>query len=141
MNLACLQPDSGVATSQDAGFSLLEVMVASAIMGLVLVVLMQVLTGVLRAQLAARNHTQAVLVAEKVLERHCAAEQLTGTYQGQEGRFAYQVRINPQFKVVVPSTGKGIVCTLVQVTVSWQEQGKTKSMDLQTARTVEKKKL
>jgi hypothetical protein len=109
-------------------------------MGLVLVVLLQVLTGVLRAQQAARNHTQAVLVVEKVLEQHCAAEKLGGSYQGQEGRFVYQVSINPLYRVAAPGYERQITCTLLQVTVSWQEFGRTKSLALQTARTVEQKK-
>ena len=48
------------------GFSLLEVLVATALMGLVLVVLLQVLTSALRAQEASWSHTQALLTAEKM---------------------------------------------------------------------------
>ena len=44
---------------------------ATAIMGLVLVVLLQVLTSALRAQEASWGHTQAVLVAEKILQENC----------------------------------------------------------------------
>ena len=65
------------------GFSLLEVLVATTIMGLVLVVLLQVLTSALRAQEASWSHTQAVLVAEKVLQENCEINTLAeGTYQG-----------------------------------------------------------
>ena len=53
------------------GFSLLEVLVATTIMGLVLVVILQVLTSALRAQEASWGHTQAVLVAEKILQENC----------------------------------------------------------------------
>ncbi len=56
---------------------------ATTIMGLVLVVLLQVLTSALRAQEASWGHTQAVLVAEKVLQENCEINTLAaGTYQG-----------------------------------------------------------
>jgi hypothetical protein len=35
---------------------------------------------------------------------------------------------------------KRVRCFLIQVTVSWRERGKTKSLDLQTIRTVAQKK-
>ena len=58
------------------GFSLLEVLVATAIMGMVLVVLLQVLTSALRAQKASWGHTQAVLVAEKILQENLELEKM-----------------------------------------------------------------
>ena len=79
------------------GFSLLEVLVATAIMGLVLVVLLQVLTSALRAQEASWGHTQAVLMAEKILQENCQINSLkAGTYQGRDGRYDYVVRVIPQ---------------------------------------------
>ena len=78
------------------GFSLLEVLVATTLMGLVLVVLLQVLTSALRAQEASWGHTQAVLVGEKVLQENCEINSLKeGTYQGRDGRYDYVVRVTP----------------------------------------------
>ena len=85
------------------GFSLLEVLVATAIMGLVLVVLLQVLTSALRAQEASWGHTQAVLMAEKILQENCQINSLkAGTYQGRDGRYDYVVRVTPQDDVRRP---------------------------------------
>jgi type II secretory pathway pseudopilin PulG len=118
-----------------AGFSLLEVLVATTLMGLMLVVILQVLTSALRAQEASRSNTQAVLAAEKVLEEFSEKDLARGTFQGREGRFDYQVRLEPQFQVPFPSRNKRLVCSLLQVMVSWEEQGKVKSLELQTLRT------
>ena len=68
------------------GFSLLEVLVASALMGLVLVVLLQVLTSAIRAQEACWGNTQALLVAEKVLQENCQINTLTGGHLPGTGR-------------------------------------------------------
>jgi prepilin-type N-terminal cleavage/methylation domain-containing protein len=118
------------------GFSLLEVLVATAIMGLVLVVLLQVLTSALRAQSASWNHTRALLTAEKVLQENCEINSLSaGIYQGQDGRFDYLVRITPQYELGSDLANKRILCSLIQVTVTWQERGRRKSLELQTVRT------
>jgi prepilin-type N-terminal cleavage/methylation domain-containing protein len=117
------------------GFSLLEVLVATAIMGLVLVVLLQVMTAALRAQEASWGNTQAVLVAEKILQENCEINTLAaGAYQGQDGRYAYQVRVTPQYELSDPITGKQIICSVLQVTLTWKEWGRSKTLAIQTAR-------
>lgn len=124
------------------GFSLLEVLVATTLMGLVLVVLLQVLTAAFRAQEASRGRTQALLVAEKVLQEHCARENLAPTtYHGREGRYDYQVQITPQYEIVrhTAFAGRKIACALIQVKVSWPERGRVKSLSLQTMRTAAQK--
>jgi hypothetical protein len=124
------------------GFGLLEVMVATAIMGLVLVVLLQVLTSALRAQKASWGNTQAVLVAEKVLQENCEITPLTkGTYQGRNGRYDYEVRVTPQYELANPFADKRVLCSLIQVTLTWREWGRRKSLELQTIRTVAQKVL
>src|SRR4030042_4920110 len=117
------------------GFSLLEVLVATAIMGMVLVVLLQVLTSALRAQKASWGHTQAVLMAEKILQENCEINSLKGgTYQGQDGRYDYLVRITPQDAFAGPVGDKRILGSLIQVTLTWQEWGGRKTLELQTIR-------
>ncbi len=118
------------------GFSLLEVLVATALMGLVLVVLLQVLTTALRSQETAWRRTQAVLVAGKILEENCQINTLkAGTYQGREGQYDYVVRISPQQEWSDSLSRRRLLCSLVQVTLTWQERGAKKSLELQTLRT------
>lgn len=117
----------------------MEVMVAATLMGLVLVIILQVLTSTLQAQEASRSNTQAVLTAQMVLENFSAREAAEGVFQGKEGRFAYQVTVTPQFQVPFPGQNKRLVCSLLQVMVSWEERGRTKTMELQTLRTMVKK--
>ena len=118
----------------------MEVMVATAIMGLVLVVILQVLTSALRAQEASWGHTQAVLVAEKILQENCEISSLArGTSQGREGRYDYVVQVTPQYELADPFADKRILCSLIQVTLTWQEWGRHKTLELQTIRTVAQK--
>lgn len=122
------------------GFSLIEVLVATTIMGLVLVVLLQVLSTALRAQKASWGHTQAVLVAEKVLQENCEINTLAeGTYQGHDGRYNYVVRIIPQYELADPFADKRVLCSMIRVTLTWREWGRPKTLELQTIRTVAQK--
>ncbi|MFZ5447269.1 MAG: prepilin-type N-terminal cleavage/methylation domain-containing protein [Thermodesulfobacteriota bacterium] len=118
------------------GFSLLEVLVATALMGLVLVVLLQVLTSTIRVQESDWTHTRALMVAEKVLQENCGLNKLTeGTYQGREGRFDYRVHIVPQYQISSEMDTAHFICSTIQVTVFWKERGVDKSLALTTVRT------
>ncbi len=128
----------------DEGFSLLEVLVATIIMGLVMVVVLQVLTATLRAQEASQNHLRAVMVAEKVLQEYCDLQKSKGgTYQGQEGRYSYLVRLTPQFDVAPTLPGQSFraTCLLIEVRVFWVERGREKSLELRTMRSVGQKRV
>ncbi len=123
------------------GFSLLEVLVATTLMGVLLVVLLQVLTTALRAQETSLDHIQALLVAEKVLQENCGAQALAAaTYQGRDGRFDYLVQVTPQYEVSNPHINQLVRCSLIQVTVSWRQRDQAKSLALQTIRTAVQKK-
>ena len=125
----------------DDGFGLLEVLVATTLMGAMLVVLLQVLTTALRAQETSLGHIQALLAAEKVLQESCEASSLeAATFQGRDGGFDYRVQVSPQYEVSNPLIDQMIMCSLIQVTVSWRERGQLKSLALETIRTVVQKK-
>jgi Tfp pilus assembly protein PilV len=118
------------------GFSLLEVLVATTLMGLVMVVLLQVLMAALWCQETSWGHTQAILEAEKVLQENCELASLTeGTYRGKNGRFEYVATVTPQYELSDPMAGKRILCSIIQVTVTWQERGKPMTVTLQTIKT------
>jgi hypothetical protein len=111
-------------------------------MGLVLVVLLQVLSSALQAQKTSRGHTQAVLTAEKVLQENCEINTLAaGTYQGRDGRYNYLVQVTPQYELDDAIAGKRVLCSLIRVTLTWQEWGRPKTLELQTIRTAVQKVL
>jgi prepilin-type N-terminal cleavage/methylation domain-containing protein len=123
------------------GFALLEVMVATALMGLVLVVLLQVLSGAMMAQETALGHARALQTADRVLQDGCNAPDLSlRQYSGQDGPYSYQVKITPQYDVTPPNTLDRLVrCSLIQVKVSWQERRRNLSVSLETIRAASQK--
>jgi prepilin-type N-terminal cleavage/methylation domain-containing protein len=124
------------------GFSLLEVLVATTVMGLVLVVLLQVLTGAMRAQETTMEHARALQVAERVLQESCNAKNLSASpRQGETGRFNYKVIVTPQYEFSDRTLDRLVRCSLIQVTVSWQERGRDLSLSLETMRTAAQRKM
>jgi len=111
-------------------------------MGLVLVVLLQVLTGAMWAQETCLGHAQALQMADKVLQECCNTGNLASRqYTGQDGRYSYQVRLTPQYEVATPATLDRLVrCALIQVTVSWEERGRKRSVSLETIRAASQKR-
>jgi hypothetical protein len=77
-----------------------------------------------------------VLVAEKVLQENFEVNSLgAGTYQGRDGRYDYVVKVTPQYELGNPFADKRVICSLIQVTLTWQEWGRRKTLELQTIRT------
>lgn len=140
-NFSWLPPSPRRREENSQGFSLLEVMVASSVMGLVLVVLLQVLTGAMWAQETSLAHIKALQTADMVLQGFCNAADLNENhYQGQDGPYSYQVQVTPQYQVTAPATIDRLVrCSLIQVTVTWEERGRNRSLSLETIRTAAQK--
>jgi|UniRef100_A0A7C3SIV3 prepilin-type N-terminal cleavage/methylation domain-containing protein len=119
----------------DSGFSLLEVLVAAALMAGLAAILLQVMTVGLRAQKANLEQAQALEVAGQIIQEYSREALLQpGTFQGRQGAYIYQVRIAPQYQVAAGHTQ--VICYLVTVAVSWPERGASKSVELSTMRTV-----
>jgi prepilin-type N-terminal cleavage/methylation domain-containing protein len=129
-----LECDLNRSTSE--GFSLLEVLVATALVGLMLVVLLQILSTIFRTEEGIWKNNRALLVAERVLQESSTSSSLAAeVYQGREEEFSYQVKVTPQYEISGPAGELQLRCALIQVTVSWQERGRSKRLVLETART------
>ncbi len=137
------RPGAAARYRRQAGFTLMEVLVALALLSLMAGVLLQVMTVGLRAQKSSQMSVQALEVAGRVLQeftRDGGSRLTQGRRVGQEGGFTYQITVDPQFAVppITPGSPR-VTCFLVRVTVSWQERGRTRSVALATMRTVAQK--
>jgi prepilin-type N-terminal cleavage/methylation domain-containing protein len=123
------------------GFSLLEVLVATALVGLLLVVLLQILSTIFRTEEGISKTSRAMILAEKVLQENCKSPNLaTGVFEGREDEFAYLVKIIPQYEASSPMGELHISCSLLQVAVSWRGWHQEKMLVLETVRTNATKK-
>ncbi len=121
------------------GFTLLEVLVSLALMSLLAAVLLQVMTLGLRAQRAGQMRIQALEVAGNLLQEFTREEGMrlsAGRRTGSRGPFVYELVVELQY--ALPLEGRPeiqVACYLVRLTVSWQEQGRPRSLALTTLRT------
>jgi general secretion pathway protein I len=124
----------------EAGFSLLEVLIATTIISLTMIALLQLLLVGFKAKIAARQRTAAIILAEKILQEFVSHDKLTERkYQGELEGYQYQAQIEPQYEISTTAADTKGVCYFIQVTVYWLEKGTTKSINLQTMRTLVQK--
>jgi type II secretion system protein I len=113
------------------GFTLLEVLVGLAILGIAVVTLIQLASQGLRLVGVSGEHQQAVLVADRIMRETMAI--VDGVESGREGSFTWERRISP---VPVPDelnppSGPTPQLLAVSIIVRW---GQSRSLELATLR-------
>ncbi len=118
---------------RQAGFSLLEVVVAFSILAFSLGVLYQAFGRGLGNLALSGRHGRAVVLAESILARHAGARPLReGRTEGSDGPFRWRVEVAPHDG---GATGLRLFRPYrLEVTVSWEENGRIRSHALQTLR-------
>jgi type II secretion system protein I len=114
------------------GFTLLEVLVALAVLGVAITAVLQVSSGSLRLLRLAGEHQDAVLLADRVARASMPTE--PGVETGSEGAFTWERRVTV-IAVAPELTQPGVPdpqLFSVAVTVRW---GRGQSLELATIRT------
>jgi general secretion pathway protein I len=119
------------------GFSLLEVLVAFAILGLSLGILYQAFGGSLRNLAVAGDYTRAMIIAESRLAEAVNRMPLEqGSETGEEAGYQWRLRLTPWEDVEdLPETFKA---WLVEVEVNWGGAGHSRSYRISTLRLSDK---
>jgi general secretion pathway protein I len=130
-----------LARRREAGFTLLEVIVALAILGVAFALAMELLANGVRSAKASDDYTQAVLLArQKIAEISVTSSLKESADQGEfEGGFRWASEIQP-----LPQEEDDLPAQLyqVRVRVTWPGRRREKSLDLYTLRmAVDEKKL
>ena len=115
------------------GFTLIEILVALAILSFSLAVIFTAITTSMRSRHAAHNYERATLLAESRISSVGIDQPLQeGTTVGRfEDGFGWRVVVSPYHEQGVDSAS--LIPLVVTVTVSWDEQGE-KSITLSTLR-------
>jgi general secretion pathway protein I len=128
-----------IRNSRQAGFSLLEVLVAFAILALALGVLFQVFTSGMRNTQIAARHSEAMIIAESRLAELAAGDLEEGGEQGESGDFHWSTQTIPyelDEAVSLPTTS----LMELSVRVEWSDYGKRRSIALNTLRVAEEQR-
>jgi len=119
--------------NRQAGFSLLEVLVAFTILAFSLGVLYQAFGHGLRNLSVSGQYDHALILAESLLDLTAAQVPLKESrIEGQDGLFRWQVVVSPYTTLAEPS--RHFTPYRVEVTVSWTEGGRTRTHRLETLR-------
>jgi type II secretion system protein I len=115
------------------GFTLLEVLVAVAILAVAIVALMQLASQGLRLLHRADDYQQAVIVADRVARATDAL--VEGVDAGQDGRFQWERRISvvPVPEELAPGAGPQLRLYALSVGVRW---GRGRTLELASLRAV-----
>lgn len=114
------------------GFSLLEVLVAFAILALTLGVLSQVFSSALRNTLVSGRYSDAMIVAESRLA--VAAQELEDTDSaGEDGDFAWTLAID-DYEVNTDFSSPNSRLVEIRVQVRWEDFSRERQLELTTLR-------
>jgi prepilin-type N-terminal cleavage/methylation domain-containing protein len=122
-----------------AGFTLLEILVAISLIGIVLVVVMQLFSANLRSLSISESHVNAAAHAEAIMRNILEDEDfpdttLSGTT---EDGYRYDATITKGYEDRIRTLN--IDLYLVKVVVSWSDGGRHHSMSLETLKMTERK--
>ena len=129
--------------NNEKGFSLLEILVAFAILALALGLLLRIFSGGVNTAITADGYTAAIQIAESLLARTGVETPLQeGEGAGMEGdRYFWRVSVSPYQSAELPETlsVEGIELMRVDVQVSWNEgQSEPRELKLTTLKLVNK---
>ena len=133
-------PDTSGARGRGmAGFTLIEVIVAIAILAISLVMIMQLFSGGLRASRASRDYTRAIVHAkDKMEELHIEPVQDSGEF---EDGFKWESEVYPFDEYEEKLENIDVNLLKVKVKVIWSNiANQQKSVELVSLKTIEKEK-
>lgn len=115
------------------GFSLVEVLVAFAVLALVVGTILNILGNSLRSVSVSGDYSRAVLLAQSKLDELSADELPEGDGLDGElgGRFRWHIQINPYLQDETDN-GAPVAPLLASVLVSWTEGSSERSVTLRT---------
>jgi general secretion pathway protein I len=124
----------------ERGFTLLEIMIALAILGIALTIILQQFSAGLRAGSVSREYTAALVHAREKLEEFCLAKELSEKEESGEFEDGYSWRV-----VISPYEEEGekeedstefllLSMYTMTSTVSWEAGNKEKKVELVTVK-------
>jgi len=123
---------------RSAGFTLLEVIVAIAILGIAITVVLQLFSANLRAISVSGDYVAAATMAEAKMREILSDDSLSEKYFSEATQEGY--RIDVSITDVIKERTENLQVKLLEVdlTIHWIQGTKQKSMSLRTLKVVEK---
>ena len=122
-----------------AGFTLLEIMVAMSLIGIVLVVVMQLFSANLRSLSVSESHVNAAAHAEAIMRNILEDEGFPNTIRSgtTEDGYRYDAAITKAYEERTQALNVDLF--QVRVTIYWNDGARQRSLSLETLKMTEKK--
>ncbi|HWR59010.1 MAG TPA: prepilin-type N-terminal cleavage/methylation domain-containing protein [Thermodesulfovibrionales bacterium] len=120
------------------GFTLLEVLVALAVLGIAVTMVLQLFSADMRAISASGDYVSAVARAESKMREVLADDALSEKSSGETARDGYRTSVSVTQTLRDRTENLQVILLNVSVTVYWTRGSKEKSLTLNTMKTVNK---
>ena len=120
----------------ESGFTLLEVIVATAIMAIAVIGLMSLITGSLANAAHVQEYDRAAMLARRQMGELLVSDNLpldSGLGGNFDAAAGWQARVVP-FEVPDPPTPGQPMLVRIQLQIWWQSEGRRKSVDFESYR-------
>jgi len=123
-----------------AGFTLIEVMVTLAILGIALTVIIELFSAGLRLARKSEDYSRAVFYGRQLLEELCLQDEISEKEEAGEfeGGYTWKYQMKPVSVLIDEDDDKNFSVKIytVKVVVSWPSGGIEKNIDFETLKTV-----
>jgi general secretion pathway protein I len=135
-NLKCRS--SFISNSRRNGFTLLEVLVAMAILGIAITVVLQLFSADLRAISVSEDYVSAVTRAEAKMREILSDDKLSEESSGETIEDGYRMDVSASDAIKERTDGLQVRILEIDLTVHWTRGTKEKSLTLRTMKVVNK---
>jgi len=123
-----------------AGFTLIEVMVTLAILGIALTVIIELFSAGLRLARKSEDYSRAVFYGRQLLEELCLQDEISEKEEAGEfeGGYTWKYQMKPVSVLIDEDDDRdfSVKVYTVKVVVSWPSGGIEKNIDFETLKTV-----
>ncbi len=123
-----------------AGFTLIEVMVTLAILGIALTVIIELFSAGLRLARKSEDYSRAVFYGRQLIEELCLQDEISEKEEAGEfeGGYTWKYQMKPVSVLIDEDDDRdfSVKVYTVKVVVSWPSGGIEKNIDFETLKTV-----
>ena len=131
-------PNSELRTASN-GFTMLEVLVALAILGIAITVVLQLFSANLRSIAASEDYISAVTTAEAMLRDILDDEELSEKSWSETTNDGYRMDVTVSDALTERTDNLQVKALIIDLTIRWVKGVKENSINIKTMKSVEKK--
>jgi general secretion pathway protein I len=124
--------------TKDEGFTLLEVLVALALLGMAVIVMLQLLSANLRAVAASDDYVSGVAKAEAKMMEILEDDKLSAGTLDEDTADGYRIQVSIDEALQEKAESAGVKLLDITLTVRWKKGEKERSLTLRTMKVVNK---